>query len=180
MRSYSAFLRGIYPGNPNMRNEKLREVFHQLGFGNVASLMASGNILFSSDDDSSTQLESSIQSALRRELEIDGGTIVRSRAEIQRLVDRNPFKGLEHSKATYLAVTFFKDAPPEWPVPPPQIHEVRVKEYDAEARALLAVIDSTEGRMPDYMAWLQQQFGREITTRTWNTVLKVLKKMPTA
>ena len=33
------------------------------------------------------------------------------------------------------------------------------------------------GRTPDLMLWLEKQFGKKITTRTWKTVGKILAKM---
>ena len=46
MQKYVALLRGIGPGNPNMRNDKLRGVFEKLGFANVQTVISSGNVLF--------------------------------------------------------------------------------------------------------------------------------------
>lgn len=40
---YVALLRGIAPTNPNMRNDKLREVFEKPGFKNVQTVISSGN-----------------------------------------------------------------------------------------------------------------------------------------
>ena len=48
MIKYVALLRGIGPGNPNMRNDKLRSVFEKLGFSNVKTVISSGNVLFES------------------------------------------------------------------------------------------------------------------------------------
>ena len=42
---YVALLRGIGPSNPNMRNERLRELFQKLGFQNVQTVISSGNVL---------------------------------------------------------------------------------------------------------------------------------------
>ena len=56
--------------------------------------------------------------------------------------------------------------------------EVRIRGYDAEARALCAVVDSTQGRMPEHMTWLKRHYGADITTRTWNTLLKVAAEAP--
>ena len=83
MTTYCALLRGIGPSDPNMRNEKLREVFNGLGFAMVSSVLSSGNIVFTdvSGNDPS-MLEDRIQQALQRDLDIPGGTILR--AEIGR------------------------------------------------------------------------------------------------
>ena len=44
------------------------------------------------------------------------------------------------------------------------------------ARVFLAVIDNSDpGRTPDFMAWLEKTYGKDITTRTWDTVAKVAK-----
>lgn len=162
-----------------MRNDRLREVFEQLGFDKVSSLLSSGNILFSSAEEQDLPtMEADIQAALQQRLGIDGGTLVRSRTQLQGLVDRDPFDGMEHSRATYLGVTFFRDSPGQEASLRPDIAEVHICGYDAEARALCAVVDSTQSRMPDYMSWLKRHHGAEITTRTWNTVLKVLHKSP--
>lgn len=181
MTAYCALLRGIGPGNPNMRNEKLRGVFEQLGFSGVASVISSGNIVFSTDEPAATpELEDRIQSALRTELGIGGGTILRSRDELEALVDKRPFGDREHSKETYLTVTFLKDplSPIPRPFPAPEMDAVHIQGYDAGTRAIFSVVNTTGIKTPDYMTWLERTFSKEITTRTWNTLIKILKKMP--
>lgn len=63
MTKYVAFLRGIAPMNPNMRNEKLRTVMEDLGFSNVKTVISSGNILFESDEQNISKLEATIEAA---------------------------------------------------------------------------------------------------------------------
>ncbi|MFC7403659.1 DUF1697 domain-containing protein [Georgenia alba] len=178
MTSYCALLRGIGPTNPNMRNEKLRGVLERLGFEGVASVISSGNVVFSTDAQDAAALEDRIQAALRADLGIPGGTIVRSRAELQELVDRAPFGDLPHSRETYLTVTFLK-RPLDDPgtVPDPGFEGVRVIGYDAGARAILTVTDTTATGSPDYMVWLERTLGKDMTTRTWLTVNRILTRM---
>ncbi|WP_203335426.1 DUF1697 domain-containing protein [Nocardioides limicola] len=180
MPSYAALLRGIGPSNPNMRGEKLHGVLEGLGFEEVGSVLASGNLVFATDDDDQVALEERIQAALQAELGIPGGTIVRSRAEIEGLVARAPFGSLTHGRATYLTATFLKAPVPELPTPLPQPEDpgMRVQGYDELARAVLAVTDNTGPKTPDFMVWLEKQFSRDITTRTWLTVQRVLAKLP--
>lgn len=175
---YCALLRGIGPGNPNMRNEKLREVFDGLGFTGVASVLSSGNIVFAAASTDTTSLEDRIQAGLRDELGIAGGTIVRSCAELQNLVDTEPFGGREHTRATYLTATFLKtplDPVPE-PFPESDDPTVHVIGYDAGARAVLTVSDNTSS--PAFMTWLERRFGTDITTRTWLTVTRIHRRFP--
>lgn len=178
MTSYAALLRGIAPSNPNMTNDRLRAVFTGIGLEHVASVLASGNIVFRTVESSIPELEDRIQDALHRELGIPGGTIVRSHAQLRDLLDSDPFDGLTHGRGTYLTATFLKhpEAPVELPDQPDPL--TRVVGYDADAGAFLAVIDNSDpGRTPDFMAWLGTLYGKDITTRTWLTVQRIVKKI---
>ncbi|WP_280455806.1 DUF1697 domain-containing protein, partial [Nocardia brasiliensis] len=181
MHTYAALLRGIAPSGKNMSNDKLRGVFEGLGFEKVASVLASGNIVFRSTDTDIVELEDRIQQALNRELGIPGGTIVRSHPELRALLDSDPFPGLTHGRGTYLVATFLKDgakAPGKLPDQPDPL--TRIVGYDKPCRAFLAVIDNSDpGKTPDFMSWLDKTYGKDITTRTWLTVQRVVKKMET-
>jgi uncharacterized protein (DUF1697 family) len=155
---YVALLRGIMPTNPNMRGEKLREVFEELGFTNVSTVIASGNVVFDSPSKSASTLESNIEAALTKRLGFTSTTMVRSQKELEDLVTRNPFKGIKDEKPNYLVVTFFKD---------------RRKE-------LATVIDLATDKTPNFMAELEKKHGKALTTRTWKTVHRILKKMHVA
>lgn len=178
MTRYAALLRGIMPSNPAMSNEKLRGVFTGLGFDSVASVLASGNIVFGTESADIAGLEDRVQRALNAELGIPGGTIIREYTELRALLDRDPFAGYTHCRDTYLTATFFKnaaEAPLEIPDGPDPL--ARIIGYDAESRAFLMITDNTNPKTPDIMAWLERTYGRDITTRTWLTVQRVVKKM---
>lgn len=179
MTAYAALLRGIMPSNPNMSNARLRGVFESLGFEGVGSVLASGNIVFHTAESDVPELEDRIQQALIRELGIGGGTIIRSHDELGALLDTDPFHGLTHGRGTYLIATFLKDtAEPPTSLPEHPDPLTRVVGYDEAARAFLAIIDNSEpGKTPDFMAWLEKTYGKDITTRTWLTVERIVKKL---
>jgi uncharacterized protein (DUF1697 family) len=174
MTSYIALLRGIGPGNPNMRNVKLRAVFEKLGFQNVKSVISSGNILFESPETNSGELERQIEETLPLELGFSSVAIVRSREELLEIAAHDPFAGMSHTRLTNLNVTFLKEGVPDdfEPVAPPDkpFHIARALD-----REIFAVLDLTKPGAPKYMAWLEKQFGNKNTTRTWQTVQRILK-----
>ncbi|MFJ4650618.1 DUF1697 domain-containing protein [Nocardia sp. NPDC088792] len=181
MTGYAAFLRGIMPSNPNMRNEKLRAVFEGLGYEQVTTLLSSGNVTFQARETASATLESRIQKALNTELGIPGGTLIRTRDQLHDLVASDPFPGLTHCRETYLTVTFIKGAHldlaavPKDESPSPTI---RVVAYDEAAGAILSIIDNTDPNTPAFMSWVEKQYGKDnVTTRTFLTVQKALKKL---
>lgn len=155
MTTYVALLRGIMPMNPNMKGDKLKGVFESLGFTNVATVIASGNVVFQTNSTNVAALEKKIETALPKQLDFKSTTIIRSQNELQALVKKNPFKGVKDERPNYLIVTFFKD---------------RKKE-------LCTVVDMSGEKTPDFMRDVEKKHGKEITTRTWKTVHRILKKM---
>ena len=178
MRRYAALLRGIAPSNPNVTNDKLRGVFEGLGLEGVRSVLASGNIVFRSTQSDIPALEDAIQRALATELGIPGGTIVRGLPVLRALLDRAPFGDLRHGRGTYLTVTFLKRPTATAPLPEQPDPLTRVVGYDEEAGAFLAVIDNSDpGTTPDFMGWLDRTYGKDITTRTWLTVQRIVTRL---
>ncbi len=174
---YVALLRGIAPLNPNMHNDKLRAVFEELGFKNVETVIASGNVLFESSSKNVKALETSVEKILPKRLGFSSTTIIRSEEELLRLVEQNPFKGIEDTPKSRLNVTFLKNIPEakfKFPYSAANATYELLGIYD---RSICSVIDLSGSKTPDLMAWLEKQFGKEITTRTWKTVHRILKKM---
>jgi uncharacterized protein (DUF1697 family) len=155
MTTYVALLRGIGPGNPNMTSAKFKAFFESLGFKNVSTVIASGNIVFDSPSTDGAKIEAKIEKALPLQLGFNRAAIVRSKEELQRLAKKDPFKGIKDEKPNYLVVTFFKD---------------RKKE-------LCTVLDLTDSDTPTFMTDIDRKHGKAVTTRTWKTVGRILKKM---
>src|SRR5690242_6553510 len=107
---YVAFLRGIAPMNPNMRNEKLRAVCENLGFTTVRTVISSGNIIFESPL-TAREIEEKLEAAWPEKLGFTSTSIVRSYDDIKKLVATAPFGKLEHSQKTSLNVTFLQSKP---------------------------------------------------------------------
>jgi uncharacterized protein (DUF1697 family) len=177
MTKFAALLRGIAPMNPNMRNEKLRRVCESLGLKQVQTVISSGNVVFESDWKDISELEATLEGAWSRELGFESSTMIRSHRELQDLTELNPFGGLEHGRESYLLATFSKDplvVDFELPYQPP---EEEFSIVGATDRELFTVSDTIRASTPGVMAWLESRFGKEITSRTWLTVHRILRRM---
>ena len=174
---YAALLRGIGPSNPNMRNEKLRGVFEKLGYQNVQTVISSGNVLFENPSRDVRALEAAIEDAIQSQLGFTSTTIIRSHQQLTRLVAGNPFEGIEDTSTSRFNVTFLKEkrrANLQFP------YHAEKKGYTVlsmHGREVCSVVDLSGATTPDLMAWLEKQFGKEITTRTWKTVGKILNRL---
>jgi uncharacterized protein (DUF1697 family) len=169
MTKYVALLRGIGPSNPNMHGAKLKEVMDGLGFKNVQTLISSGNVLFESSSKDPAKLEAKLEAAWPEKLGFSSITIIRSQPQLQALLAADPFKGVEHSRQSYQLVTFFKSLPS--PQPKGQFYTVQ------GVNAVCTTLDTTTAKTPDFMARLDKQFSKQITSRTYKTVQRILQKM---
>jgi uncharacterized protein (DUF1697 family) len=88
---YIAFLRAINVGDRVVKMEALRRHFVRLGFTNVETFIASGNVIFDSVDASAAELEARIASELEHRLGYAVATFVRTPDEIAAIVRRRPF-----------------------------------------------------------------------------------------
>jgi uncharacterized protein (DUF1697 family) len=179
MIKYVAMLRGIGPGNPNMTSEKFKSFFKELGFTGVQVVLASGNVVFESSINDDAVLAKRIEKALPQKLGFSRSVIIRSESELQNLIDLEPFKGIEqdHNKATYLLVTFFKDASVVSLKLPYTPENKPYTLLGSLGNAVYGSVDLTSGKTPDYMTWLEKQFGKDITSRTPKTIRLILSRM---
>lgn len=163
-----------------MRNEHLRRVCEEVGLSDVATVISSGNVVFDTDTTDLASLEGTLETAWKERLGFDSATIIRTRDDLEELVELQPFGGRDHGKETYLLVTFAKNpvaVDVELPFRPENSGYELVS---ATARELFTVTDTTTQRTPEVMSWIEGLVGRDITSRTWLTVGRILKKMADA
>jgi uncharacterized protein (DUF1697 family) len=95
MASYAAFLRGMNVGGHRVTNDELRAHFAALGFADVASFRASGNVVFTADRQagraSAEELRERIEQGLAEALGYAVPTFVRAAAEVRAIAAAAPF-----------------------------------------------------------------------------------------
>lgn len=72
--------------------DRLRAVFADLGFTDVETFIASGNVVFSSRSKAGAPMEKKIEAALRQALGYEVRTFVRTGAEVAAIAAYRPFK----------------------------------------------------------------------------------------
>ena len=88
---YVALLRGVnVGGNGLVSMAALRSSFEKAGLENVSTYINSGNVFFSSSEKSARRLEAKIDVLLASKHKLKSRAIVRSFAEIERLVKKLP------------------------------------------------------------------------------------------
>jgi uncharacterized protein (DUF1697 family) len=111
MTRYIAFLRGINVGGHQVKMDDLRRWFEALDFGNVATFIASGNVIFEAGNTKAATLTGRIERQLREGLGYEVPTFLRSDAELARIAEHEPFPGLETADGESSYVAFLYKRP---------------------------------------------------------------------
>jgi uncharacterized protein (DUF1697 family) len=92
MPTYIAFLRAINVGSHVVKMDTLRKLFEGMGFSNVETFIASGNVIFDSKSKDIKAMEKKIEASLKKSLGYDVATFLRTPAELVQIIGRKPFK----------------------------------------------------------------------------------------
>ena len=91
MTAYAALLRGVnVGGNNKLAMETLRTISSGCGFGDVATYIQSGNVVFTSRL-GAAKVATALQDAILAETGIDARVVVRTAAELAAVASDNPF-----------------------------------------------------------------------------------------
>jgi len=93
---YVAFLRGINVGkHRRITMAEVKQAFEDAGYENVATYVASGNVIFDAAETDQKALTAAVETQLEAALGYHVDVILRSAKEIGGLVTANPFAGVE-------------------------------------------------------------------------------------
>ncbi len=170
-----ALIRGINVGGSTLiKMDALKNAFAGLGLRNVKTVLASGNVIFETDKADREALTEKIQGMLKETFHLDPGLILCSAAEIQALIAADPFKEITITPNTRLYVTFLMDGIQNHSRKPfisPEGDFGVVRIFEREICTFVEL--STERGTPELMRAVDQEYGRQVTTRSWNTILKI-------
>jgi len=109
MARYAAFLRAINVGGHTVKMDVLKKHFEDLGFSEVETFIASGNVVFSSASKNLSDLEKKIEVLLNKSLGYEVATFIRTAAELPKVAAYPAFKPAELKNAKAYNVAFVKN-----------------------------------------------------------------------
>ena len=182
MSRYVALLRGINVGGRNrVAMADLRQLAESLGHTEIATYIQSGNLVFSSDDESANGLADALEQEIARRLEVRPAVVVVSRADLAQVIADNPFPGEANPKA--LHAVFRREV-----MTPDAIAAVAAAEQKARAKGcqdeVIVVGRTLFLRTPDGLgrSELAAQLARvgsqaAGTARNWATVTRLMEML---
>jgi uncharacterized protein (DUF1697 family) len=91
MSRYAAFLRGMNVGGHRISSGDLRARFEKLGFGDVSTFRASGNVIFAAAPEPLTEMAARIEDGLEASLGYAVPVFLRTAVEVRAIAAHQPF-----------------------------------------------------------------------------------------
>ena len=177
MPKFVAFLRAINVGGHTVKMDQLRELFETLGFANVETFIASGNVIFDSKTANTGSLEIKIEKHLEKSLGYAVTTFVRSVKELAEISKHQPFPTHElAAKSNTLFICFLNDPPTKDATNKLLSLSSTIDVFDVNQREVYWLYRRDNGESKFYGPLLEKSIGMQTTVRNSNTVKRLVAK----
>ena len=112
---YVALLRGVNVGGVTIINAALAETFVKVGFENISTVLASGNVAFDAAGNASepNDIRAKIEAALRRDFHYDAWIVLRTQEQLAQVAFDYPFVRTDDTDHPYLVFSSSQDVADE-------------------------------------------------------------------
>lgn len=175
MKVYISLLRGInVGGNKKIKMADLKTLYESLGFLHVQTLLQSGNVIFKSDVEDTSQLTRQIEEAVEKTFGFQSRIIIRTPDQMRAIIKDHPFSAEQLERPSKLQVMFLSGAPTS--------EAFELLRTDSKGPEMLygigqeLFIDFTDGMADSKLtsAFMDKRLKVIGTGRNWNTTVKLL------
>ena len=156
----------------NAKMPDLKQAFLAAGFTDVATVLSSGNVVFTARAASVSGLQRKAEAAMQDHLGRTFLTIVRPIDALRELLASDPYRAFRLKPAAKRIVTFLLRPPSTRITLPVELEGARILAMRG-SEIFSAYLPTSKG--PVFMSLIEKTFGKEQTTRTWDTVAKVAR-----
>jgi uncharacterized protein (DUF1697 family) len=179
MTRYVAFLRAINVGGHTVRMEQLRTLFAAMGFADVETFIASGNVIFRTKTTDVAALERRIADKLEKALGYSVGVFLRSVSELHEIVNYQPFT-IETDAADKIGVYVILMAEGMSAVAKRALFACRsaTDDFAVKGREIYWLCRGSMLESPFAKNGWERSAGARATMRNRNTMVRLAKKYP--
>ncbi|HEY2792009.1 MAG TPA: DUF1697 domain-containing protein [Micromonosporaceae bacterium] len=168
MARWVALLRGInVGGNKKVSMAELRTMLGEIGFEDVATVLQSGNAVFTAKKGKEADIIRKVESELDARLGMNIRCLARSAAEMRAILDANPLADEATNNSRYL-VTFLSDKLPAGALDQDTLERSVVIGREVYSWLPDGINDAKVAKIN----W-DKRFGVVASGRNWNTVVKL-------
>jgi uncharacterized protein (DUF1697 family) len=169
---YVLLLRGVNVGaNNSLPMADLRAMLAKIGCTDVITYVQSGNAVFTTQL-GTAELTRAIEAPLARAMGRPIATTLRTQRQLDAIIAGNPFADVATNLA-YLCVTFLAKPPPAPSLAPLRARAWTPELFDVRGKEIYTWHPSGQGKSPLAAALARLRLEGAVTTRNWNTVMKL-------
>ena len=175
MPRYIALLRGVNLGGHTVKMDRLKKLFEELGFKNVETFIASGNVIFESGSKNAAALEKKIAEHLEKSLGFPAMTFLRTDAELADVLEHDACANLG---AGSVYIGFLVDELPKESHAKLMKHNTKHDQFHVKGREVYWVCRTHMSDSPFFRIGIEKGAGVKATVRNVTTVAKLVEKYP--
>jgi uncharacterized protein (DUF1697 family) len=156
----------------NAKMSALKAAFEKAGFTDVKTVLASGNVVFNTRAGTDAAVAKRVKKAMADHSDRVFATYVRSIAYLEKMLEDDAFADFKLPANAKRVVTFLSTERSLKLKLPIQKDGVRIlKESGNE----IYIAYTPHPKGPVFMLLIEKTFSKAVTTRTWDTIKKVVK-----
>ena len=172
MSRYALLLRGVNVGTKNsLPMDELRAMLTKVGCTAVQTYVQSGNAVFATRLQA-VELTKAIEGALEQRMGRPIATALRTHLQMTKIIEANPFTAVATNPA-YLCVTFLSNAPTKSEIAPLHATDFEPELFHVSGKEIYTWHPNGQGRSALAPVLGKLRLRGAVTTRNWNTVLKL-------
>jgi uncharacterized protein (DUF1697 family) len=173
MHEYVSLLRGINVGGKTLKMNDLLSVYETLGLLDVKSYIQSGNVLFNAKDTGTRGIKEELQNRIRSRFGLEVTIMLRSRRELGKIIERNPFVESGGREPNRMHVTFL-EATAKAKLPESLRSDMNTDdEFRLAGAEIYLYCPGGYGKTVFSNSFFEKKLGVRATTRNWKTVTEL-------
>jgi len=175
---YAAFFRNLNLGRPNCPGKtQLEEAFVRAGADFASSFLTNGTVVFEvSAGTTATAILVSAQRTLQLQCGLAEPAFLRSLGHLKKLMALEPFASIQRSEVHECCVSFLSPTRNMLPGIPAESRRRDVEVLRITKTEVLSVSRKIGNTPGSPNAFLEKILGEAVTTRAWNTVVRLVHR----
>lgn len=157
----------------------LKGMYESLGFENVRTYIQSGNVLFSSKETNTKELEHLISSKIQKDFGFEVPVLLLNNRSLETIVVTNPYAREGEKDLAHLHVTFLADNPADFDLDSILQKKQAGEEIAITANAVYLYCPNGYGKTKLHNSFLENKLKVKATTRNWKTTKELLRMAQT-
>ena len=174
---FISLLRGInVSGQKQIKMTDLKALYESLGFIDVKTYIQSGNVIFQSAEIENPELlVRKIENAIQEKFGFDVPVIIRTKTELQRIIESNPILAFKENDEDRLYVTFLEKLPDKTAIEKLSEFDFSPDKFVLIEKEIFIFCPNGYGKTKINNTFFESKLKLKATTRNWKTVNTLAK-----